>query len=419
MPYRILFIHQNFPGQFGHLALALAAQGHEVVALGVHARPVAGVKVLRYPVKAPERPSVVKLLQEFEVQTATGIACAAAMRRLHDQGFLPDVIVAHPAWGESLFCKDVWPGARLLLFAEFFYGVDDTDFGFDPEFSRPDVTTRMRLRLRNTVLMQALHAADGGYAPTHWQHAQIPPAWRARYDVIFDGVDTARVRPDPQAWVQLKQAGLRLAAGDEVLTFVNRNLEPYRGFHVFMRALPRILHERPDAQVLVIGGDEVSYGARPTSGGTWRQRLLDELGAGWARERVHFLGRVPYRDYLRVLQVSRCHVYLTYPFVLSWSCVEAMGVGCSIVASRTPPVQEFIQHGREGLLVDFFDIDGWVRQVCDVLAAPGDHAHLGAAARARVIAQYDLEQHCLPRLCERIAGLLPAQAAHAADHPAA
>ena len=222
--------------------------------------------------------------------------------------------------------------------------------------------------------------------------------------MLFDGIDTRVARPDPQAWLQLKKAGIRLAAGDEVLTFVNRNLEPYRGFHVFMRALPAILRERPKAQVLVIGGDEVSYGSRPAGGGTWRQRLQAELGDAWPRERVHFLGRLPYRDYLRVLQVSRCHVYLTYPFVLSWSCVEAMSVGCTVVASRTAPVQEFIEHGRDGLLLDFFDVPALARQVCDVLARPAAHAALGERARAGVVERCDLVTRCLPALCQLVLG---------------
>lgn len=408
MTRRILFIHQNFPGQFVHVARALAAQGHEVVGLGINARAVAGVKVLRYAAKVPARGSAISELHNLEVQVARGLACAAAMKRLHNEGFVPEVVVAHPGWGEALFCKEIWPDARLLLLSEFFYGSEGTDFGFDPEFSQTDLAARMRLRLRNSILLQALHAADGGYAPTQWQHLQIPAPFRDRYEVIFEGIDTDRVRPDPRAWVHLKHVGLRLAAGDEVLTFVNRNLEPYRGFHVFMRALPHILRRRPQAQVLIIGGDDVSYGSKPARGGTWRETMLAELstihGADWPLDRVHFLGRVPFEDYLRVLQVSRCHAYLTYPFVLSWSCVEAMSAGCTIVASRTAPVQEFIDDGREGLLVDFFDVDAWVTQVCRVLAEPAEHAALGRKARQRVVDHHDLTAICLPRLKDLVLG---------------
>lgn len=404
MPQRILFVHQNFPGQFGHVAQELARMGHEVVGLGIHSRAVPGVKVLRYRVRPPEQPSKVEPVRDFETKVVRGLACAAAMQKLREAGFEPDIVVAHPGWGEALFCRDVFPRARLLVFAEFFYSADGADFGFDPEFTRDDLAARQKLRLRNSALLQALHAADGGYAPTRWQHAQLPAEYRDRFAVLFDGIDSTVARPDPGAWLGLQKAGVRLAVGDEVLTFVNRNLEPYRGFHVFMRALPAILRERPQARVLIIGGDEVSYGSAPAGGGTWRQKMLAELGNDWPQERVHFLGRIPYRDYLRVLQVSRCHVYLTYPFVLSWSCVEAMSVGCTVVASRTAPVQEFVEHGRDGLLVDFFDTRALARQVCDVLARPADFAELGRNARAKVVANYDLATRCLPGVRDLVIG---------------
>lgn len=404
MPLRALFIHQNFPGQFAHVAQALARDGHEVVALGIHARPVAGVRVVRYAVQPPARASVVEAVRDFETKAVRGLACAGAMQRLRTEGFEPDVVVAHPGWGEALFVKDVWPRARLVVFSEFFYRADGSDFDFDPEFGLPGLAQRMRLRLRNSALMHALLAADAGYAPTHWQHAQIPEPLRRHVDVVFDGIDTQVARPDPQAWVQLQSTGQRLQAGDEVLTFVNRNLEPYRGFHVFMRALPRILRARPQARVLVIGGDEVSYGQKPAEGGTWRAKMLAELGPDWPHERVHFLGRVPYREYLHVMQVSRCHVYLTYPFVLSWSCVEAMSIGCTLVASATAPVQEFVEHGRDGLLVDFFDVEGLAQQVCDVLARPADFAELRRQARAKVVESYDLNTRCLPAVRDLVLG---------------
>ncbi|MBL8350007.1 MAG: glycosyltransferase [Burkholderiaceae bacterium] len=403
-PQRVLFIHQNFPGQFGHVARALAAAGHEVVALGITARQVAGVRVHRYMASAPERGSLVEVVRDFESKVVRGLACAGAMKTLCDEGFRPDTIVAHPGWGEALFCKDVWPAARLLVFAEFFYGADGTDFGFDPEFSQVDLRALQRLRLKNSTLLHALTAADGGYAPTRWQHSRIPAPLQNRFQVAFDGVDTTVARPDPAARVGLQRAGVRLAAGDEVLTFVNRNLEPYRGFHVFMRALPQILRQRPRAHALIVGGNDVSYGARPRGGGNWRDRMLAEVGAELPRERVHLLGHLPYAEYLQVLQVSACHVYLTYPFVLSWSCVEALSTGCVVVGSRTPPVEEFIEHGRNGLLVDFFDVAGLARQVCDVLENRDRFSDLRARARQDVVDRYDLRAQCLPRLASLILG---------------
>lgn len=403
-PKKFLFIHQNFPGQFVHVAAELARLGHEVVALGIKGRPVPGVKYLRYLPKAPSKVSEVEASIDFETKIVRGTACAQVMAKLKNDGFTPDVIVAHPGWGESLFCKDVWPEARLVMFAEFFYRADGTDYNFDSEFTTDSLAGRVRLRIKNTVHLHALHAADAVYSPTEWQKSQLPGEYLPKTRVIFDGIDTAVVQPEPKAFIHLKRENLKLTATDEVITFVNRNLEPYRGFHVFMRALPEIMRQRPKAHVLIVGRDEVSYGAMPKNGKNWREVMLAEVGAQLPMERVHFLGGLDYKDYLRVMQVSSCHVYLTYPFVLSWSCLEAMSCAKVVVASGTPPVREVIEHGKTGLLFDFFDVAALSRQVIGVLENPEGFAHLGAAARQRVIERYDLKTRCLPELLKLLAG---------------
>ncbi len=401
-PKKFLFIHQNFPGQFVHVAAELARLGHDVVALGIKGRPVPGVKYLRYLPKAPSKVSEVEASIDFETKIVRGTACAQVMARLKKDGFTPDVIVAHPGWGESLFCKDVWPEARLVMFAEFFYRADGTDYNFDPEFTTDSLAGRVRLRIKNTVHLHALHAADAVYSPTEWQKSQLPGEYLPKTRVIFDGIDTALVQPEPKAFIHLKRENLKLTANDEVITFVNRNLEPYRGFHIFMRALPEILRNRPKAHVLIVGRDEVSYGSMPKNGKNWREVMLAEVGAQLPMERVHFLGGLDYKDYLRVMQVSSCHVYLTYPFVLSWSCLEAMSCAKVVVASGTPPVREVIEHGKTGLLFDFFDVAALSRQVIGVLENPEGFAHLGVAARQRVIERYDLKTRCLPELLKLI-----------------
>jgi glycosyltransferase involved in cell wall biosynthesis len=200
--------------------------------------------------------------------------------------------------------------------------------------------------------------------------------------------------------------GRTLRAGDEVITFVNRNLEPYRGYHVFMRALPEMLRCRPDAVALIVGADGVSYGAAAPHGKTWKQIFLDEVKDRLDTSRVFFLGRLAYADYLKVLQVSACHVYLTYPFVLGWSCIEALSAGCLVVGSRTRPVEEVIEHERNGLLVDFFDVAGLADTVVHCLARREHYAHLRAAARETAVQRYDLATICLPeqlRLIEKVA----------------
>jgi glycosyltransferase involved in cell wall biosynthesis len=391
---KFLFIHQNFPGQFVHVARALAQRGHEVVALGIDGRPVDGVRFVRYALPRGMRKPQDAVSADFEIKAIRGQACAMAMERLRKEGFHPDVIVAHPGWGEALYCKDVWPRARLVVYAEFFYNPEGADYLFDPEFSTDSLLQRARLRIKNTVHLHAFSAADAIYSPTAWQRDRLPPEYRARTQVMFDGIDTDRAAPDPNARIHLARKNVTLSRRDEVITFVNRNLEPYRGFHVFMRALPEILARRPNAHCVIVGRDAVSYGSPPAGGGTWREAMLREVGARLPEGRVHFLGGLPYADYLRVLQVSACHVYLTYPFVLSWSCVEALSVGCTVVASRTGPVEEVIQDGQTGRLFDFFDVEELSRSVAEVLEHTGKHAHLGGAARESTQSRYNI-QHCL------------------------
>ncbi|WP_245239635.1 glycosyltransferase [Methylobacterium variabile] len=379
---RVLFVHQNFPGQYRHVAPALAARpGTEVVALGINpAPPLPGVRHLRYAVAGRSSPGIHPLAASFETAVLRAEAAARAARALKAGGFHPDVICGHSGWGETLFLKDVWPGARLLTFAEFFYGASGADTGFDPEFPSPEGDA-LRIRARNAAQLVAFEASDRLVSPTAWQASRVPAAFRDRLSVIHDGIDTDLLRPDPGARIALGRDGVSLGPDDEVVTFVNRNLEPYRGYHSFMRALPEILRRRPRARAVIVGGSDTSYGAKPPEGRTWREIYLDEVRSALDLSRVHFVGKVPYRDYVDLLRISAAHVYLTYPFVLSWSMLEAMALGCCIVGSATPPVEEVIRHGENGLLVDFFSAPAIAEAVVSVLADPGAAAPLRAAAR--------------------------------------
>jgi glycosyltransferase involved in cell wall biosynthesis len=402
----ILFIHQNFPAQFVHLAPALVAAGCTVKALTIGGRALTGVDVRPYTVTQQPALPTADLAYDMEVKLRRATACAQAMRQLQSEGFAPQIIVAHPGWGESLFCKDIWPSAVLVAYGEFYYQVEGADHGFDPEFSISTVESRMRLRMRNTALLHAYQAADAILCPTAWQKQCLPTELQAKATVIFDGIDTRRVAPDTHASIHLQRQNIRLAKGDEIITFVNRNLEPYRGFHSFMRALPDILAQRPNARCVMVGANAVSYGAMPTGFKNWREALLAEVGTRLPMDRVHFVGKVDYAHYLRLLQVSACHVYLTYPFVLSWSCIEAMSAGCTVVGSRTAPVLDVLEHNRNGLLFDFFDTSALTDQVCSVLAHPRDHIRLGEAARRDAIRQFDLKTVCLPAQLSLLAAQL-------------
>ncbi|MCF8506971.1 MAG: glycosyltransferase [Caulobacter sp.] len=403
---RLLFVHQSFPAQYKHIVAHFVRQpGNEVVILRQKlGRTVEGVREVVYAPISEGSESANRYVRLVEPALRNAEAVLAAARDLARSGFRPDIMIGHNAWGETLFLKEVWPDVPLLSYFEFFYRPTGADLGFDPEFP-PGLDSRPHSRLMNTVNLLGLQAADWGQSPTLWQRGCYPEAFRSKISVVHEGIDTDAVAPRPTRRVTLPD-GSSLGCEDEVITYVSRNLEPYRGFHVFMRALPLILKRRPRARVLVVGGDGVSYGPGLTDGRSFKQALLEEQKGRIDLDRVHFLGQVPYDHFLAILQVSSVHIYLTYPFVLSWSMLEAMSAGCLVLGSATPPVQELIRDGENGLLVDFFSIQGLADRVCEVLDHPDRMAALRAAARETILRGYDLRRVCLPAHLKLIGDLV-------------
>ena len=407
---RILFIHHNFPGQFRNLAPALVRQGHDVTAFTMQESAPAswnGVRIISYQPARCSTPAIHPWVVDIETKTIRGEAAFFTALSLRNTGYTPDVIIAHPGWGESLFLKDVWPAARLGIYCEFHYHAHGADVGFDPEFPSRDPGEVCRQRLKNINNLLHFDIAEAGISPTHWQAGTFPESFRRKISVIHDGIDTVAVAPDHHVKLTLNDS-ITLTRQDEVVTFVNRNLEPYRGYHVFMRALPLILSSRPAARVLIVGGDGVSYGGRPPDGQTWKDIFTAQLRgsiseADWSR--VHFLGAIPYQYFVPLLQLSAVHGYLTYPFILSWSLLESMSAGCAIVASDTQPLHEAVSDGVTGRLVNFFDVEGLAEQVCDLLARPDERLRLGTNARNVAVERYDLESVCLPQQLEWVQNL--------------
>lgn len=400
---RILFIHQNFPGQFKHLASSLAQLGHEVHALRRELPDAAalwqGVQMRYYTLARGSSPQIHPWLIDLESKTIRAEAVFAALSLMCESGYTPDLVIAHPGWGESLFVKQVWPQTKLAIYAEFYYHPSGQDIGFDSEFTHSDLALACRLQFKNLHLDMQAASADAAWSPTHWQASTFPAPLRDKIQVMHDGIDTDYLQPDAAASFALPD-GRCLSRADEVITFVNRNCEPYRGYHIFMRALPQILANRPQAEVLIVGGDQVSYGAKAPDGKSWLQIFAEELAPQMpqqALDRVHFLGKLPYEAYRRILQISRLHVYLTYPFVLSWSLLEAMSVGCTILASDTAPLREVIQHDENGRLFPFFAVDQLAAQACDLLENPAESQRLGQNARLFAQQHYDLQTICLPQ----------------------
>jgi glycosyltransferase involved in cell wall biosynthesis len=405
---KFLFIHQTSPGQYLHLVRYLQEAGHSVVFVTQHGdRAIPGVRMLEYT-PVPIAPSALPYVNDLEGAVMNALAVARLCEGLKRDGFTPDIVIGHTGWGELLFVKDVWPMVPMLGYFEFFYRSTGSDLDFDPEFS---VTMEdiMRVRVRNATNMLSLDAADWGHTPTKWQRDQYPVEYHPRISVIHEGVDTEHVRPDPAARLWLR-GGLSLSRNDQVVTYCARKLEPYRGFHVFMRALPKVLAECPNAHVVIVGGDGVSYGRMPTDGKTWREHMLAELGEKLDLSRVHFLGWLPYAQYLAVLQISSAHVYLTYPFVLSWGLIEAMAAECLVIGSRTPPLEEVIDGIDNGYLVDFFDPDALAEQIAWALRNQAATDSMRRNARRCIVEQFDLKTQCLPAhlaLIHRLTGIDP------------
>jgi glycosyltransferase involved in cell wall biosynthesis len=389
-----LFIHQNFPGQYVHAAKHLAAAGDQVVFITqARDRQLENVRKIVYNATRPPN-GLNPFVHEFSSAVENGLTVARICEELKRSGFNPDLVAGHNGWGELLYIKDCWPSVPLLGYFEFYYRPNDSDLDFDDEFPASH-NDRMRIRTRNAVNLLGLEAADWGQTPTEFQRGLYPEKFRRMISVIHEGIDTTAVHPDPTTRLWLS-GGLSLSRNDLLITYSARNLEPYRGFHIFMRALPKLLERHPTARVLIVGGNDVSYGRRPTAAKTWREQMLAELGNKLDLSRVHFLGRLNYPQYLAMLQISSAHIYLTYPFVLSWSLLESMAAGCALVASRTDPVEEVIRDGENGYLVDFFDPDALADRVSELLVNRDRQEPVRAAARQTVVERYDLASKCLP-----------------------
>ncbi|HHC73576.1 MAG TPA: glycosyltransferase [Thiothrix sp.] len=395
---KILIIHQNFPAQYRRLVPALLAKGHTLRALSQRKeKTLLGVRNYYYPIHQNALSNQHDWLRSSESALLRAQAIATVCEYWKKTGYSPDVILVHTGWGESLFLKDVWSNARVIGYFEYFYHTQGAEVNFDPEFpAKPDIA--YRLRMRNQHLLSSLQSCDMGVTPTQWQYSRFPTEWQKKLQVIHEGIDTNNARPLSTAWIKLSNNRV-LSTGDEVITFVNRNLEPLRGYHRFMRALPAILKARPLAQVIIIGGDRHSYGRKPTAYQSYKQQFLQEVKGQLDMQRVHFVGHVDYTTFLKILQISSVHVYLTYPFILSWSLLEAMSAQCAIVASRTAPVQEVIKHTQTGLLVDFFDQDSLIEQISQLLAQRSQQHYCTIRENARQFVKqfYDFQTVCLPK----------------------
>jgi glycosyltransferase involved in cell wall biosynthesis len=379
---KYLFIHQNFPGQFLHLVTRLRNDPqHEIIFISEpNENSIEGVRKISYD-KPLANLAIAEEAQEFELAARRARTVQGICDWLCGMGFVPDIVIGHHGWGELLNINDVWPGVPLIGYFEFYYHDHGIDVGFDPEFvALPSLFACVRAK--NAINHLALTNPGHGQTPTHFQHGTYPVWARPNITVLPEGVDLDATRPDPTVRRKpFEIDGFRVEPTDTLVTYVARDLEPYRGFHTMMRAIPRLQRLRGDLKVVLVGGDNVSYGARLIDE-TWREYMLKEVGQVIDPARIHFPGQVPYPTFLALLQRSDAHVYLTYPFVLSWSLREALASGCAIVGSNTTPLQEFITHRQNGFLVDFPNVAALVDGVTEVLETPALAKKLRRNARA-------------------------------------
>lgn len=386
---RILFLHSNFPAQFRHLAVALGQDSNNQVVFGTTRKEgsLPGVHKALYAPSREAHPQTHHYARPLEGAVLQGQAVYRLADQLKAQGFIPDVVYGHSGWGPTLFIKDIFPKAKLLCYFEWFYHAHGSDADFDPsEPLTPD--DEARIRIKNAPILIDLYSCDRGLSPTYWQQQQFPPEFRSKLQVHHDGIDTQFFQPQPGAKLFLPRINLDLREVPEIVTYVARGMEPYRGFPQLIETVSLLQKRRPQCHVVIVGENRVAYGRSLPDGKTYKDVMLEKFPLDLSR--VHFTGLLPYPEYLQVLQASSVHLYLTRPFVLSWSMLEALSTGCLIVGSNTAPVTEMIQDGVNGLLVDFFDTHKICDRIEEALDNPTSMAALRAKARETILDRYDL-----------------------------
>ena len=386
---KILFLHPNFPAQFRHLATVLGKNKQNTVVYGTNRREgsIEGVNKVIYEKSRTARPETHHYVRPLENAVLEAQAVYRVTQKLKDQGFYPDVVYGHSGWGPTLYMKDVFPKATLLCYFEWYYNAYGSDASFDP--SDPiNADDEARIRTKNAPILLDLVSCDRGLSPTAWQRSQFPKEFQSKIKVHHDGIDTDYFQPVPDAKLKLPRINLDLTEAEEIVTYVARGMEPYRGFPQLIEAIALLQKQRPQCHFVIVGKNRVAYGKSLPDGRTYKDAMLEKFPLDMSR--VHFTDLLPYNEYLQVLQASSAHIYLTRPFVLSWSMLEALSTGCLIVASDTAPVREVIRNNVNGLLVDFFSPQQVCDRVIEALDNPKKMAKIRTKARETILKKYDL-----------------------------
>lgn len=389
---KALFVHKNWPAQFGGFGAYLKRSGWDVAFATQREEARSDtMRIVRFESHRASSSSTHPYLRSLEEAVIAGQGLARAAMTLSRSGWAPDVIVSHSGWVAGAFAKSVWPGAVFVPYFEWFYHFPPVDrTAYDKPVEPLDASARTRAR--NLPFMMDFDAAEVGLIPTAFQAEQFPSWMRDRLVVMHDGIDTDFHCPGPGEAARARYA---IPAGAELVTSLARGMEPHRGFPEIMRAIAKLQKRRPNLHAVIVGEDRVAYGAKLPEGQSWKERVLGELDLDL--ERVHFPGRIPRNEMVELLRASDAHLYVTVPFVLSWSMLEAMSIGCVLVASDVAPVREFVADGRTGLLVPQGDVDALVARVEAALDAQGGRGAIRANARQQIRDQLDAERILYPR----------------------
>jgi glycosyltransferase involved in cell wall biosynthesis len=395
----VLFVHQNFPAQFGHIA-AYLAQRHGYRCTFVSEKPpghAGGIERIQYQVKGGATRQNHYCSRTFENAVWHTHAVYEALKARPD--VRPDLIVGHSGFGSTLFLRELYPRCPIINYFEYFYRPTGSDMDFRPDFPSTELS-RLRARARNAMLLLDLENCDLGYSPTRWQRDRLPPVFHDKVRVVFDGVDTGVWHPEDRAPGSPRRLGDRTFAGDvRLVTYATRGMESMRGFDIFMKVARKLCQRRQDVHFLIAGQDRVCYGGdeQVTGGKSFKEWVLAQ--DAYDLSRFTFLGLVPPPVLAQLFAITDLHIYLTVPFVLSWSLMDALACGAPVLASDTGPVREMIEPGKNGLLCDFFDVDGLVETANRVLDAPQEYRHLGAAGVELIRSRYSLDV-CLPQMLQ-------------------
>lgn len=401
---KILFVHQNFPGQYKHVAKELVDIGYDVHTLSITKYKNEKMTNHHYSLSGNSTENINRWAIEFESKMIRAGSAASEAIKMKASGFYPDLIIGHPGWGETFFLKEIWPNTKILTYVEFYYKTKNSDIDFDPKLIEDDLKinfenfynyTKFKLTARNASFISTYATSDYLMAPTNYQKSLIPATLRDNIEVIHDGIDTEILKPNKNATFDFN--GKKLTKDDKIITYISRSLDPYRGFHIFMRSLPGILEKNPDAYIIIAGNETTTgYGSAPPDGKTFKELFYSNIEKIIDSSRVKFLGSVDYKKFINLIQITSVHIYLTYPFVLSWSVLEAMSCGAIIIGSNTEPVLEIINDKKNGLIVDFFDHNGLVDKVTNVLNNKEKYIKISKEARKTVLKNFDLKTVCLP-----------------------